>query len=77
MLEALLELLPAAVAELQLVFQGEGAADYIEVALRALQALGSVDEPTDLALAFDYRFSTSWSMSSRTRRSRSSICSSD
>jgi ATP-dependent helicase/nuclease subunit A len=55
MLQALLQLLPAAVAELQLVFQSEGAADYIEVALRALQALGAADEPTDLALAFDYR----------------------
>ncbi|HEX2492989.1 MAG TPA: UvrD-helicase domain-containing protein, partial [Steroidobacter sp.] len=55
MLEALLELLPAAVAELQLVFQAQGRADYIEVALRALQALGPAEEPTDLALAFDYR----------------------
>src|SRR5690606_1199206 len=47
--------LPVAVAELQLVFQAQGQADYIEAALRALQALGSSDEPTDLALAFDYR----------------------
>jgi ATP-dependent exoDNAse (exonuclease V) beta subunit len=54
MLEALLELLPAAVAELQLVFQARGEADYIEAALRALAALGSPDEPTDLALAFDF-----------------------
>ena len=54
-LEALLELLPAAVAELQIVFQTRGEADYVEVALRALQALGSTDEPTDLALAFDHR----------------------
>lgn len=54
-LEALLSLLPQAVAELQLVFQSEGRADYVEVALRALQALGTADEPTDLALAFDYR----------------------
>jgi ATP-dependent exoDNAse (exonuclease V) beta subunit len=54
-LEALLELLPAAVAELQLVFQAQGKADYVEVALRALRALGPPDDPTDLALAFDYR----------------------
>jgi ATP-dependent exoDNAse (exonuclease V) beta subunit len=54
-LEALLELLPAAVAELQLVFQSQGKADYVEVALRALRALGPPDDPTDLALAFDYR----------------------
>jgi len=52
---ALLELLPAAVAELQLVFQAHGKADYVEVALRALRALGPAEEPTDLALAFDYR----------------------
>ncbi|HEY0942160.1 MAG TPA: UvrD-helicase domain-containing protein [Steroidobacter sp.] len=54
-LEALLAVLPVAVAELQLVFQAHGQADYIEAALRALQALGPSDEPTDLALAFDYR----------------------
>src|SRR4029453_7989230 len=54
-LEALLELLPAAVAEFQLVFQSQGKADYVEVSLRALRALGPADEPTDLALAFDYR----------------------
>jgi ATP-dependent exoDNAse (exonuclease V) beta subunit len=54
-LEALLIVLPLAVAELQLVFQSQGRADYIEGALRALQALGPPDEPTDLALVFDYR----------------------
>ncbi|MBL8266763.1 UvrD-helicase domain-containing protein [Steroidobacter sp.] len=54
-LEALLAVLPVAVAELQIAFQSQGQADYIEAALRALQALGSSDEPTDLALAFDYR----------------------
>jgi ATP-dependent helicase/nuclease subunit A len=54
-LEALLEILPAAVAELKLVFQARMQADYVEIALRALQALGPASEPTDLALAFDYR----------------------
>jgi ATP-dependent helicase/nuclease subunit A len=54
-LRALLDVLPLAVAELQLVFQSQGQADYIEGALRALQALGTSEEPTDLALAFDYR----------------------
>jgi ATP-dependent exoDNAse (exonuclease V) beta subunit len=54
-LEALLELLPAAAAELQVVFQSQGKADYVEIALRALRALGTPEEPTDLALAFDYR----------------------
>lgn len=52
---ALLELLPAAVSELHLVFQAQSQADYVEVALRALQALGTAEEPTDLALAFDYK----------------------
>ncbi|MFL6577781.1 MAG: UvrD-helicase domain-containing protein, partial [Povalibacter sp.] len=55
MLESLLELLPQAVAELQLEFQSQGKADYVEVALRALRALGTADDPTDLALAFDDR----------------------
>ncbi len=54
-LQALLDLLPQAVGELQLEFQAQGKADYVEVALRALRALGSAEEPTDLALAFDYR----------------------
>jgi ATP-dependent helicase/nuclease subunit A len=54
-LEALLDVLPVAAAELQLVFQSQGQADYVESALRALQALGSAEEPTDLALAFDHR----------------------
>ncbi|HEY4368566.1 MAG TPA: UvrD-helicase domain-containing protein [Steroidobacteraceae bacterium] len=53
--EALLEVLPQAVAELQLAFQSHGEADYVEIALRALRALGTAEEPTDLALAFDYR----------------------
>src|SRR5690606_640868 len=54
-LEALLDILPQAVAQLQIVFQQQAKADYVEGALRALQALGSPDEPTDLALAFDCR----------------------
>jgi len=54
-LQALLTVLPLAVAELRLVFQAQGKADYLESALRALQALGTNEEPTDLALAFDYR----------------------
>jgi ATP-dependent exoDNAse (exonuclease V) beta subunit len=54
-LESLLVVLPLAVAELQLVFQAQRQADYVEIALRALRALGTPDEPTDLALAFDGR----------------------
>ncbi|HKQ81938.1 MAG TPA: UvrD-helicase domain-containing protein [Steroidobacteraceae bacterium] len=55
MLEALFEVLPVAVAELQLVFQQQGRADHVESSLRALRALGSAEEPTDLALALDYQ----------------------
>ncbi|MDE2196862.1 MAG: UvrD-helicase domain-containing protein [Gammaproteobacteria bacterium] len=55
LLEALLSLLPLAVAQLQLVFAEHGAVDYSEVALRALRALGTPDAPTDLTLALDYR----------------------
>lgn len=53
--QALLEVLPLAVRELRVVFQREGKSDYVEAALLALQALGETDEPTDLALALDYR----------------------
>ena len=54
-LESLLVVLPLAVAELQLVFQAQRQADYVEIAQRALRALGPPEEPTDLALAFDGR----------------------
>ncbi|MGH8414308.1 MAG: UvrD-helicase domain-containing protein, partial [Gammaproteobacteria bacterium] len=54
-LDALLSLLPMAVAQLQVVFMEHGAVDYAEVSARALQALGTTDEPTDLNLALDYR----------------------
>ncbi|HEX9180531.1 MAG TPA: 3'-5' exonuclease, partial [Burkholderiales bacterium] len=48
-------LLPVAAAQLKLVFQARGQADFSEVAQAALQALGGEDNPTDLALALDYR----------------------
>ena len=54
-LEAILGLLPVAVAELKLVFQARGQADFTEVAQGALRALGEEGAPTDLALALDYR----------------------
>jgi ATP-dependent exoDNAse (exonuclease V) beta subunit len=54
-LQALLRLLPLAVAELQRLFSERGVSDHIEVALAADQALGSVDEPGDIALMLDYR----------------------
>ena len=54
-LESLLEVLKIAVAELALVFRERGEADHVAAALAGRQALGSVDEPTDLALQLDYR----------------------
>ncbi|HVX67560.1 MAG TPA: UvrD-helicase domain-containing protein, partial [Bryobacteraceae bacterium] len=54
-MEALFELLPVAVAELQVVFAERGVVDFAEVALRASLALGTEEQPTDLALALDYR----------------------
>ena len=59
-LEALLTLLPIAVAELKILFREQGCADYIELGHRAEEALmektsDGTDLPTDLALAFDYQ----------------------
>lgn len=54
-MEALLDLLPIAVAQLHVIFRDRGQVDFSEVAQRAVQALGSSDRPTDLALALDYR----------------------
>jgi ATP-dependent exoDNAse (exonuclease V) beta subunit len=54
-LEALLEVLPVAVAELQVEFRRAGVADYAEVSLAALRALGEDGDPTELALRLDYQ----------------------
>jgi len=54
-LRALLELLQLATAELRRLFLSTGTADYIETGLNAMAALGSDEEPTDLALLLDYR----------------------
>jgi ATP-dependent exoDNAse (exonuclease V) beta subunit len=54
-IEALGDLLPLALAQLKLVFQQRGAADFTETTLGAIAALGEADAPTDLALALDYR----------------------
>ena len=53
--EALYRLLPLAVAELWVVFQSHGEVDFTQVSWSALRALGTRDEPTDLALTLDYR----------------------
>jgi ATP-dependent helicase/nuclease subunit A len=54
-LGAILRLLQYAVAQLKLVFQSRRQVDFTEVAQGALRALGGEGEPTDLALALDYR----------------------
>jgi len=54
---ALSHLLVLAAAQLMAVFQDAGELDFIEVAQRALLALGPEDAPTDLSLMLDYRIS--------------------
>jgi ATP-dependent exoDNAse (exonuclease V) beta subunit len=54
-LGAMMRLLPRAVAQVKLVFQARGQADFTEVAQGALVALGGPEAPSDLALALDYR----------------------
>lgn len=54
-LQALIELLPVAVAHLRLVFRAHGMVDFTEISQKAVLALGSDELPTDLALALDYR----------------------
>lgn len=55
LLGALLVLLRVAVGQLLLVFQDAGRVDFTEVAIGARTALGSDEEPTDLAFALDCR----------------------
>lgn len=55
LLEALWEGLPILVAYLQLIFKQYNKVDFIEVNLKALEALGEEDNPTDLALILDYQ----------------------
>ena len=54
-LESLLKLLPLAAAELRLLFKARNQTDYVELTQRAETALGTAENPTDLALSFDYR----------------------
>jgi ATP-dependent helicase/nuclease subunit A len=54
-LAATVELLPRAAAHLKVVFAERSETDFAEVAQRAVLALGTVDEPTDLLLALDTR----------------------
>jgi ATP-dependent exoDNAse (exonuclease V) beta subunit len=52
---ALFELLPIAVAELSRLFSERGVTDHPEIALAAQKALGSAEDPGDIAMALDYR----------------------
>jgi len=54
-LNALFALLPYSVAHLRLVFQEKGEVDFTEISLRATEALGRGEDPTDLALKLDYQ----------------------
>ncbi len=53
--DALAQLLRLAAAQLWTVFREANETDFIEVAQRALEALGDVETPSDLALRLDYR----------------------
>jgi len=54
-LTSLFRVLVHATAELRLVFQDSGEVDFAEIQMRARRALGTPEDPTDLALALDYR----------------------
>ncbi len=54
-LNALIDLLPLLAIELAVAMQEAGKVDYTQTTLAALQALGAIDEPSDLALRLDYR----------------------
>jgi ATP-dependent helicase/nuclease subunit A len=56
-LNALVDLLPQLTTELIVAMQEASEVDFTQTTLAALQALGSLDEPTDLALKLDYRIS--------------------
>ncbi len=54
-LRALFRLLPLAVTELKRLFAQQGVADHIEIALTAAAALGTAEDPGDVALLLDYQ----------------------
>lgn len=55
LVEALSRILILSAAHLRIVFAEQGQVDFTEIALSALQALGDDHNPTELALAMDYR----------------------
>ncbi len=56
-MDALLQVMRLAVAELKLLFSHANSADFVEITQRAELALGPDDMPSDLALAMDYQLS--------------------
>jgi len=54
-LVALFRLLPLASVELKRLFAEQGVADHIDIAITADDALGTVDNPGDVALLLDYQ----------------------
>ena len=54
-MQAVVSVLKLAVAELQLVFRERGSVDFAELAIRASEALGRLDSPTDLALGLGHK----------------------
>ncbi len=57
MIDAMLTLLPRLVGHCHLLFSERAVTDFTEINLRALQALGEPDNPTDLLLRLDYQIS--------------------
>lgn len=55
LLEKLIPVLQVLAAHLQVVFQERAQVDHVEIAIRAVDALGDPMAPTDLALLFDQR----------------------
>ncbi len=53
--EIMAQLLKLAAGQLWTIFNEQGEADFVEVAQRALLALGDADSPSELALKLDYR----------------------
>lgn len=53
-IEALLHVLPLAVAYLRILFEEKEVVDFPEISMAALHALGQNEEPTELALQLDY-----------------------
>ena len=76
-LRALLRTLKLAVAQLRMVFREERVIDFMELGIAAREALGRSTTPPKSPTAWIRASSICWSTNSRTRRARSSNCSSN